>query len=386
MPRSTEAQFEALVSRIEDPAIRALFTWPFLAATELFDELVDAASWELLEGLGALPPPAGQEPEALARTRGYPARALPVVRFLHGKLAGSGHLREEGGRYFPGVPPGRGSASLAEELASRFPSAAVGTEAVRLLLDEAPAFFSGERSGEEILFAPNRLPLWFRYFSNDNLLYEINNSLGAEALASGLPASPAAILEIGGGCGSAAERVLARLGPRVARYLFTEIVPTFLRRGERAARAAAAPGTAVHAARLDMTKPWSEQGVEPGAFDAVYAVNCFHVAPDLGRVLAEAEAALSPGGVLVLSECVRPLSAAQPVYVEFLFDFLESFTGVATDPDGRPTHGFLTASAWRTSLARAGFGRVTLVPDVESLARAYDRFFVAAVVARKGAP
>ena len=37
----------------------------------------------------------------------------------------------------------------------------------------------GPKTGEEILFSPSRPALWFDYFSNDNLLYEINNRLGA---------------------------------------------------------------------------------------------------------------------------------------------------------------------------------------------------------------
>ena len=252
-----------------------------------------------------------------------------------------------------------------------------------ILVDEAPAFFAGTKCGEEILFAPNRLPLWIRYFSNDNGLYAINNTLGAEILARSVPAG-AEILEVGGGCGSAAEAALRRLQSDVARYRFTEIVPAFARRGERAARAAASPATVVEAARLDMTRPWADQGVPPGSFDAVYSVNCFHVAPDLGFVLAEANAALKRGGAVVVSECIRPSVHDRPTYVEFIFDFLESFTNVTTDPLLRPTHGFLTPDAWRRSFVAAGFPIVEVVPDVDRLARHYPDFFVGAVVARRG--
>ena len=135
-----------------------------------------------------------------------------------------------------------------------------------------------------------------------------------------------------------------------------------------------------------MTKPWEAQGAAPGSFDAVYSVNCFHVAPDLAAVLAEARAALAPGGWLVVSECVRPLGNAQPIYVELVFDLLESFTQVKLDPLARPTHGFLTPAAWRESLARAGFADVTFLPDAEEIAKSYPSFFVSAVAARKACP
>ncbi len=386
MPRTPEAQFPALAARIPDPEVRSLFTWPFLRVSEIFDELVDAASAEILRKAGAWPVAPGTDPAGLIAARGWVPRSLPLVAFVHAKLAAAGHLVTSEGAYGPsGSGPGNLEA-LETELAAAEPDAAVAGEAVRILVDEAGLFLAGEKTGEEILFRPDRLPLWFRYFSNRNLLYSVNNHLGAVALTRLLPESGGRVLEIGGGAGSAAEAALAKLGPRVSRYLFTEVVPTFFRRGERAARAAAAPGVTVDAAKLDMTKPWEAQGAEPGAFDAVYSVNCFHVAPDLDAVLAEARTALAPGGWLVVSECVRPLGNDQPIYVELVFDILESFTQVKLDPVARPTHGFLTPAAWRASLARAGFTDVTFLPDAEAIARSYPSFFVSAVAARKARP
>ncbi len=383
MPRTSEAQFPALSTHIPDPEIRDLFTWPFLRVSEIFDELVDAASAEVLRRAGAWPVVPGTGPAALVAARGWAPRSLPLLEFVHGKLAAAGYLSKAEGEYSPtGSEPGDLEA-LEAELAAAEPDAAVAGEAVRILVEETGLFLSGEKTGEEILFRPDRLPLWFRYFSNRNLLYSINNRLGALALSRLLPESGGRVLEVGGGAGSAAEEALARLGTRVSRYLFTEVVPTFLRRGERAARAAAAPGVAVEAAKLDMTRPWEPQGAAPGSFDAVYSVNCFHVAPDLAAVLAEARSALAPGGWLVVSECVRPLGNDQPIYVELVFDLLESFTQVTLDPVARPTHGFLTPAAWRTSLARAGFTDVTFLPDAEEVAKSYPSFFVSAVAARK---
>lgn len=363
--------------------LEALFSGRFMAAAEIFDDLVNAACWRILETIGRLPPVEGEPEDAAMDETSVLPRTRPVFRYLIRKLLSSGFLVRSGPLLCRRDSPPASVEMLAAELAKRENGAEVGAEIVALLVDEAPAFFAGTKSGEEILFAPNRLPLWIRYFSNDNVLYAVNNALGAEILARSVPAG-AEILEVGGGCGSAAEAALRRLAGRVARYRFTEIVPAFARRGERAARAAASPGTAVEAARLDMTRPWADQGVPPGSFDAVYSVNCFHVAPVLGFVLSEAKSALKRGGVVVVSECVRPSVHDRPTYVEFIFDFLESFTNVATDPLLRPTHGFLTPDAWRRSFVAAGFGIVEVVPDVDRLARHYPDFFVGAVVARRG--
>jgi SAM-dependent methyltransferase len=366
---------------LREDGIDALFTERFMGAAEVFDDLVNAACWAILDGMGRLPPEDGA-PEAVARDEGpIPSRARPAFRYLFDKLLSAGALVRNGSALVRSAPPPRGVESLTAELAGREPDAAVGAEIVRILVHEAPAFFAGAKTGEEILFAPGRLPLWFRYFSNGNVLYAVNNALGAEILSRAVPGG-ASILEVGGGGGSAAEAVLARLGRGVSRYRFTELVPAFARRGERAARAAASPGTTVETGRLDMTKPWRDQGIEPASFDAVYSVNCFHVAPDLPFVLSEAKAALKTGGAAVVSECIRPSVHDRPTWVEFVFDFLESFTNVKTDPVLRPTHGFLTPGAWRRSFVAAGFRLVEVIPDVDRLARHYPDFFVGAVVAR----
>src|SRR5206468_1975667 len=60
-----------------------------------------------------------------------------------------------------------------------------------------PAFLRGERVGEEILFSPLRLRLWVDFFSNDNGLYAVNNSVGAGAVEEWMPRGPATIVELG---------------------------------------------------------------------------------------------------------------------------------------------------------------------------------------------
>ena len=371
--RTVSRDFPEVVGAISDDGVRALFSQRFLVATEIYDELVDAACLRIFEEVG----------REFSAEEDLPVQARPAFHYMIEKLIYAGFLgkvRDAGAAGGSSAPASL--ESLAAELAETEPDAAVGAEIVSLLAAEAPDFFRGRKSGEEILFSPARLPLWIRYFSNANILYAINNTLGAETLTRVLPAAGADVLEIGGGCGSAAESALARLGARVARWRFTELVPTFARRGERAARAAAAPGTVVEAAKLDMTKPWDAQGIAPASFDAVYSVNCFHVAPDLGFVLREARASLKPGGVVVVSECVRPGADPPPSYVDFVFNFLTSFTNVTLDSVLRPNHGFLSPAAWRASFAAAGFRDVMVVPDVDAVAARYPKFFVGAVVAR----
>ncbi|MEV6829574.1 class I SAM-dependent methyltransferase [Amycolatopsis sp. NPDC051102] len=376
------ADFAKLRAAIADERVREHFPFRFLAANETFGRLVDATAYRILASVGALPSADGISVQQAKQELSIPWRRTIPLHFLYEKLSDSGILARDGGRFVPGPVTVPVFDDVAAELAAREPGAAVAVQILQTLIDEAKKFFAGEATGDEILFAPAQLPLWLKYFSNDNLLYSINNKVGAEALSRLVPEGGIEILEIGGGCGSGAEQVLRTLGSDVKRYRFTEVAETFARHGEKAAAAAASPTTTVESARIDMTLPWEAQGVEPGTFDAVYAVNCFHVAPDLDFVVAEAAKALKPGGAVVVSECVRPTKLSRPIHAEIIFDFLDSFTDVMTDPVKRPTHGFLTPAAWRATFEAAGLADVTVLPDVDAIAEEYPDFVVGAVIAR----
>ncbi len=384
---------ETLLARIPDPAIRSLFSREFILCAEHFDRFTTDSVLRLVHGLGldrdlAL----GASAREVVRSRAFAPRAELPVRWFFEKLAAAGYLDRSGTaddgvyRARAVLPPG--DPDRAEAMARGLdPQSLPAFAVVRAMVEHVPEFLRGERTGEDILLAPGRLPLWFDYFSNDNLLYQINNRLGAEAVVRALPATRAAtVLEIGGGSGSAAIALGERLSRdaalgRIGRYLFTEIVPTFLRRAERSLRARF-PELPIAFGRLDMNADFAGQGVPPGTADIVYAVNTVHVARDLGATLARIRDALKPGGVAVFSECVRPFPG-QPIYVEFVFNFLENFTTVATDAATRPNHGFLTPENWRAAFRATGFERPEILPDVEELAKHYDAFFVAAVSARR---
>jgi SAM-dependent methyltransferase len=386
---------DTLLARIPDLEIRSLFSPEFILCSEEFDRFTVEVLLNLVRDLDlAAPLSRGTTVRALAAERGWGPRSEIPLEWFFRKLAAE-ELLEVDGSGADAVYRSRGTLPVGDpdraEARARAidPGSIPPFSVVRAMVAHVPAFLRGESSGEEILFSPARLPLWFEYFSNDNLLYAINNRLGAEAVRRALPVGRAAtILEIGGGSGSAALALAERLArdaelPRIGRYVFTEIVPTFLRRAERTIRARW-PTLPAEFVRLDMDREFGDQGIESGFADVVYAVNTIHIAKDLAATLARVRGALKPGGVAVFSECVRPF-AGQPIYVEFVFNFLENFTGVATDAATRPNHGFLTPENWRASLAAAGFESPGILPDVERLARHYDAFFVAAVSARKPA-
>jgi len=259
------------------------------------------------------------------------------------------------------------------------------------LLDYAasayPAVATGRQSSDHNLFGPQGVPLWLKYFNNDNLTYAVNNWVGAAAAADRLSSWPTLrVLEIGAGTGSATEILLTLLGerqllPRLERYVITD-PNAYFRRCNQRKLAAQYPNLPLEWTTVDLDLPWSEQGIAPREFDLVYAVNVMHISKNLLYSLKEARSALATDGWLVIGECLRPYDN-QPMYPELMFQILDSFTEVETDPEIRPNPGFLTAEQWRRAFSRAGFWRTEIAPDVERIREIYPHFFTGAVCGQK---
>jgi len=259
------------------------------------------------------------------------------------------------------------------------------------LLDYAasayPTAATGRQSGDHNLFGPQGVPLWLKYFNNDNLTYAVNNWVAAAAAADRFsPRRTLRILEIGAGTGSATEILLTLLGergllPRLERYVITE-PNAYFRRCNQRKLAAQYPNLPLEWTTVDLDLPWTEQGIASGEFDVVYAVNVMHISKNLLYSLNEARSALALDGWLVIGECLRPYDH-QPMYPELMFQILDSFIDVRIDPEIRPNPGFLTADQWRRAFSRAGFPCTEIAPDVERIREIYPHFFTGAVCGQK---
>jgi SAM-dependent methyltransferase len=312
---------------------------------------------------------------------------IPVDWLLRHLAARGALVRDDGGgrarfRVESKLPAPDPDAVLAEQRRhdpACLPSYVLAETAAR----DYPAFLRGERSGDELLLAPARLSLWSRYFSNDNVLYAVNNRIGAAGIEAWMPPGDSTILELGGGLASGAAAVLERLRDAgrladVRAYRFTEIVPAFLRRAERSLLERFADAARLTFSTLDMNRPFDEQGVAPASVSVVYAVNTLHVAHDLAFTLGQVRGALASGGCIVLSEGVRPRPGAT-LYPEFIFNMTETFRAPRLHPDYRPNGGFLTPDQWRRALEAAGFVDVRVLPDIERIWDVFPTFYAAAI-------
>jgi SAM-dependent methyltransferase len=380
------ARIAQAVARHLPEALVPVFTPGFARSHLLLDEFVFRLTVRVAAAAGLVEAARewGTGDEILERAGLDPRSRVPVDWMLR-HLAARGVLaRDDAGRFrcdgaLPDLDPAEVLAEQRRHDPACLPAYALAETAAR----DYPQFLQGKRSGDDILLAPARLPLWSAYFSNDNPLYAVNNRVGAVALEAWLAPEATTILELGGGLASGALAALERLAAagrlaRIERYRFTELVPAFLQRGQRRLQERFPGLSSVTFGRLDMNRPFAAQGVEPGSTSAVYAVNTLHVAHDLAFTLGEIRAALRPGGQLIVSEGVRPWPG-QTLYPEFVFNVMETFRAPRLHPVYRPTGGFLTPGQWTLALEAAGFRDIRVLPDIDRIREVFPTFYVAAL-------
>jgi len=244
-----------------------------------------------------------------------------------------------------------------------------------------PAWLRGEVHGARVLFSRDALALWEGYFDNANLTCGAVNALTAWAAGQVQAGDGLRVLEVGGGLASGALALLERLGPRVARYTFSEVAPVFLSRGEARLRAAH-PRLDLQVARLDLNDPFAAQGIAPASQDLIVGVNTLHAVRDLVDTLARLRELLVPGGWLVLGESVRP-EPKRPLAIELIFQLTREFQQAVAVPGLRDGGGFLPWASWPRLLEQAGFAAARCLPDLEAVHASYPGYALAAVVGRR---
>jgi SAM-dependent methyltransferase len=313
----------------------------------------------------------------------HPPSRIPaewILRFLVEKDL----LLQEGERFRLEGTPSLDLQELREIAEREAPGHLPNLDLLDAVRSHVRPFFTDGKSGEACLFDLAVFPLWLDYFRNENILYRSNNLFALTALRRALKPGMR-ILELGGGVGSFAQllsQMSAGTGElaNISEYRFTDIAPTFLRRAQRGLRDAA-PGIPFTFGSLDINRPLDEQGLAGATFDAIVGINVLHVAKDLPATLRLLKNHLAPEGKLILGECIKP-DLAKPIYLEFFFQFMSSFTEVKTDPILRPTHGFLTPETWIRILEQTGFTSVQDIPNLRRLLQRFPAFYVGAFCAQ----
>lgn len=383
MTRHLPMEIPTRVLSLTPDVPKGVFNATFREACAHLDLFVDGLLVELAVEL-ELADGQAHTAESLLSTRGWNPAGRLSLHWLLENLELFGHAEHTGPGYVvrpraPELP----AATHRQRAEAGLPTAAPGFEVLARSAQALTPVLRGEMRGEDALFGPATLSLWFDYFSNANPLYYPNNAIAAAGVARNVGAAPR-LLELGGGGGSAAEAVLAALaaaGNAPSAYCFSELQAAFLRKGTRAVRAAAPEGCVVTSKVLDINQLPSLQTLEAEPFDAVVSVNTLHLASDLLGSLASIRALLRPGGVLVLGELVRPAGDGA-VHLELPFTLLGAYRDVPLIEGVRPRPGFLTLDGWREALRRAGYTRIEVIPaTLDQCPEVYAGFYAGALVA-----
>jgi len=376
------------------PELLAHFDDAMIASFDLYEEYVSRLALVLfrITGLEAACRSAASVTEAVARAGLVPEAAHLPASWILALLASRDWIARETGadgeiRYrlahaLPLLDP----EELRAAQQAHDPRCLPAYDIAALAAAHYPDVLSGRINGEQALFGEAGIIPWVKYFSNDNPLYAISNTVGAIAASQATAADTEAILEIGGGLGSGAIALLdhfENIGrtAQIGSYSLTEISPLFLKRAQRNL-AARNPGCALRFAALDIDHPFAGAGIAPGSVSMVYGVNVLHVARDLGKTLAELRGSLRDRGLLVMTECIRPFAHA-PLHLELVFNLLGSFRDALLVPDWRPNGGFLTPEQWTAALEANGFQDVRVYPDIAAIRDDYPSFVIGAILARR---
>lgn len=366
----------------QGPEIARLFTRPFLVMHRASALYTARTCLLLLFDLGW---------EARLRSgttlddlcRGLPEQARKPLAWMLPFLVTEDLLSREGESFILKGGPDLDLAGIREAVEIEAPGHGVNFDLLDGVRSHIQPFFTEGKAGEGLLFDLALFPLWLTYFRNENLGYFPNNLLTLLALRQDLTPGTR-VLELGAGAGSFAQLV-ARQGAeegwisRIAEYRFTDVAPTFLRRAQRDLKSIA-PGLPLTFQALDLNRPLGDQGIAAESLDVLIGINVVHVAQNLETVLLDLRSRLRLGGRLILGECLKS-SLEHPVYQEFFFSFIRSFTDVELDPRWRPVHGFLTPEAWVDALAHAGFRNIESIPPPRPLMDKHPSFNVGAITA-----
>jgi len=371
------------LERLTPDVPKTVFDATFRLACERLDRFVGALSAELAVSL-ELPTGEWTTPHALGEERKWAGGTLPVEWLLGTlELYGAAECRDESWR-ITSRPAGESSARLREAAEEVMPAARPAYEVLSLSAQALPAVLRGELRGEDALFGPAAMGLWFEYFSNANPHYAPNNLVTAIAVERAV-GTGARVLEVGGGGGSAAQALLEALGRErkpPSAYTFTELQPAFLRRGVRAVQKVLPAGCQFTSLRFDIDGEPGDQGFGPGQFDAVFGVNTLHLAREVVPTLRRLRRLLRPDGALVIGELLRP-TPTQAVHLELPFTLLTSYACTPVESGIRARPGFMSARGWRRALEAAGFREITLLPaEIERCAGIYPGFYCGALTAR----
>jgi len=334
---------------------------------DCLDRLTTAHAAAALRTLGAFAA-SGEthDADSLLDGLGIPGMYKALVHRWLERLAATGKLREQGGRFVSDQPlPDFDLDARIEETKQVLADDPDLLAYVLNCGEKLTPVLAGRESPLETLFPKGSAVLAERLYVGANINRYVN-SIAVSAVDAAAIASrtnrPFRVMEIGAGTGATSSLLLPLLNPDRSEYVFTDVSDLFLTRARE--RFGAFPFARF--ATFDLEKEIESQGFVPNAFDAVVAVNAVHAVRDLDGALRRVSRLLRPGGILVLVEVTRHHG-----WFDFTTGLIEGWQHFADDL--RRDHPLLSPERWQTALLERGFAEAVAVPEKDSPAEVFGQ-------------
>lgn len=234
----------------------------------------------------------------------------------------------------------------------------------------------GKRNPLDLLFErehSQEMRAVYRDGSGTRLLNGLIAAINAHAIQTATMSRPIRILEIGAGTGATTASVLPLLPQGRVEYVCSDISAHFLHHAAEEFRAY----PQVEYRVLDIAADPAGQGIRPGEFDIIIAVNVLHATADLADTLSHLNFCLARGGLLLLRELTR----SQP-WLDITFGLTPGWWQFS-DTALREASPLLEADEWQDLLQQCGFqaGHVTGIEGSE-----VESVFIASKTAEIGQP
>ncbi|KAI3392862.1 hypothetical protein diail_5037 [Diaporthe ilicicola] len=223
----------------------------------------------------------------------------------------------------------------------------VDFELLRLVGDEAGSVFRNEKQMVHVLFADDKLSHFYREGLG---LRNAQRQISAYMSAISHRYPNTKILELGAGTGASTSAIFDAIGDHFGSYTFTDVSLAFF---PEAQKRFAKHSHKMTFKKLDIGRPFEEQGFDTPSYDVIIAANVLHVSDDMQAVLRRVRSLLKPGGFLVVTE-----PTSDHLRIQVIMGGLEGWW-LARD-NCRRFGPVATIETWDEKLRAAGFTGVDL--------------------------
>lgn len=258
------------------------------------------------------------------------------------------------------LPPVLDPAPLLKQLRAQYPLASAELSLLHRCAAPLANLLRGAVDPVQLLFPGDDLTATSQLYQDSpgaKLMNGLVQDLLSAALANHPSDRPIRLLEVGAGTGGTTASLLPVLAEVEADYTFTDVSPLFIQN----AKQKFADCTFIQYQTLDI----EQLPNVPVQYDIVIAANVIHATQDLAQSFSHIHELLSPGGLLILLEGVRPTR-----WLDLIFGLTPGWWRFR-DSNLRPNYPLLSDSEWRRVLQSSGFESVEAInPDPQSAPQA----------------